>query len=169
MKRFLALVKIGSRAMWQWLKDLPPWSKYVAALLLIAALPVGLIWKWGFRKQIDTGLIGKTPDQVESLWFLHDGTLVGMRRDSELVFSRWNERSGSITAYNVSFGIRGAAEFLENYQEARFYRETSQRREMPYKTSIMRDGSAAVIYYRGLLAIVGPEPFYGWRDKQPIP
>src|SRR5262245_36202873 len=106
MRQFLELVKAWSRAALQWLTELPLWIKYDGLVVLVAALGSLLIWKWGFRKQIDTGLIGRSAERdVDTLWFLRDGTLAGTSSGSSFNVSLWPNSDLKRTPFDRLFQI----------------------------------------------------------------
>ena len=154
MKQFLELVNALSRATWRWLKDLPLWIKYAALVVLVAALGGLLIWKWGFRKQIDTGLIGRSAENdIENLWFLRDGTLVGTSTDSEgFQVLLWPQSDPNRIPEHSSFPVYDLFYFLRTYVRGASPTETAARAGLGGNSAVMRDGDKMVINYQGLLA-----------------
>ena len=157
MKQFLELIRAWSRSARQWLKALPLWMRYAGLIVVVGALGALLIWKWGFRKQIDTGLIGRSPEgQIENLWFSRDGSLVGTSSGVGLNVSLWRDSDPTHTPDEQVFPVHDFYDFLDSQLRAEFPTETKPRVGLPNNIAVMRDGKQMVINYRGLLATFPP-------------
>jgi predicted ATPase len=154
MHQFLELVRAWLVAARQRLKALPLWINYAALLILVAVVAGVLVWRWGFRQQIDTGLIATTgnPD-IENLWFLPDGTLVGTPFYSNFKILLWREPNRLWPTESRYFDVSAFLDFLDAYQASRYPAEAQARTISNYDTAVMRDGQKLVMYYDTLLAV----------------
>lgn len=157
MKQFLELIKAWSRAAWQWLKELPLWMKYAGLVVLVGTLGAFLIWKWGFRKQIDTGLIGRSDNRyIQSLWFLRDGTLAGTSRNDiyEVEVLIWPASNLNSSQKTRVFRPSDVHQYLKTYVQG--FSDSYRRTELGGNNAVMRDGQKMVLNEQGLLVAFPP-------------
>lgn len=178
MRQFLKLLKASWAVALAWFKDLPLWLKYAAVVLLLAALAGSIIWRWGLRQQIDTGLIGQTgspPPLVDNLWFLPDGTLVGTLKqtDGKVAVSIWHVINQTLVNEVRTFDV---PEFVNDLREMKAAAEGGSSgigsvvaaargdNDQTVQFAVFRDGSKIVIYRDGYLAMF-PHDWSGNRSE----
>jgi hypothetical protein len=156
--RFFELVKDLWYAMAERIKNGPLWLKYLIVLVLIAGVAAYIIFRWGVMQQVDTEIVRKLrleqrfPDpRLDNLWFLPDGTLVGTlkRTDEKLVVCTWNPRT--FESEYKTFDIPALISEIKDASKG--LRPLEPRFSNDLQLAVMRDGSKAVIYFGGYLAL----------------